>query len=287
VLEDVRQGFLQDAHDLQALGGGQHAGLDAGRVPAAFDVLGFKQTRQAVPQRRDLVGQRGLAVLLACGRVDDDAQVVAQLLQDGQKALWRDIVRRALECHDATHQRATQAVVQVMRKVETLTQAGVGDLQFVLALQRAREFRLGLVDAAREVFIEALDAAQVRHKMPAKHERHADHLQLRRQRGVVHVVVENRQERQQVVGASDHEHGHASAQDAVLGAPAAPRKEDEREAGREIVQGQRGTHQRTQRLHPLVRCKDQRCTGQHDSAPKRALIARPALPAEAQDEHRV
>ncbi len=91
-----------------------------------------------------------------------------------------DILGCAFERHDTAYKRASQAVVQVMRKVKAFAKACVGDLQFVLTLQCTCEFRPGRFNALRQVLVEAFDSAQVRDKMPTEHECHADHLQLRR-----------------------------------------------------------------------------------------------------------
>ena len=97
----------------------------------------------------------------------------------------------------------------------------------MLAVQGACEFGSRVFDASGQVLVEPFDAAQVCDKLPAKHERHANHQHLRHQRRVVGVVVEDREKGEQVMHARRHEDQHAIGEDPVFSTPVSECKDHE------------------------------------------------------------
>jgi hypothetical protein len=93
-IHDNCQRILQDAHHVKAAPRRQRVLLTPGQLPCGLRTLRLEEAREAMSLRRDQVREHRFAVLLARRRVDDEAQVVAQRLQDRQESLGQDCLRR-------------------------------------------------------------------------------------------------------------------------------------------------------------------------------------------------
>ena len=159
VLHDVGQRLLRHALQHHALqGAGRGVPVRRG-VPVGVNPQIIEQADKAVTQRNQ--------PLLGCGRgggtdaavgIDHLPQVVAQEFEHGEVALLAGRFSVLLDAHDGAHDLPAQAVVQVLRQLQTLLQVGVVQGQGVLLGEGLAQVFAGAGDAGLQLLVGVQDA---------------------------------------------------------------------------------------------------------------------------------
>ena len=128
-------------------------------VPVGVNPQIIEQADKAVTQRNQ--------PLLGCGRgggtdaavgIDHLPQVVAQEFEHGEVALLAGRFSVLLDAHDGAHDLPAQAVVQVLRQLQTLLQVGVVQGQGVLLGEGLAQVFAGAGDAGLQLLVGVQDA---------------------------------------------------------------------------------------------------------------------------------
>ena len=187
---------------------------------------------------------------------------------------------------DGAHQRAAQAVVQVVGDLQPFAQPGIGHFQLVLPAQGVREFLAGLVDVLGQFAVEPLDAPEGGGEAPGQDQGHAYHHQRSGGGRIAVHVVDDAQERQHVVRDGHQEAQHAGGQEQVFGAARAQGVQLELHAGSDEYAGIPHRHEIEHDLG-LNRPQRQQCRAHRArDGPERLFQAGEALAAETPGEHR-